>query len=231
MSFILDALKKSETERQQVAPAEFATVASTPDEPRAPRWLWILGALLAVNLVVVLGLLLRPTPTAPSSVAEPLPQAAEPTTLAVATEAAESFSSRVAEARRNQPATPPPAPTTSIETRPPASTVAAGSATTAAPTVAREQAPTPRPAVAPAPDNALLLPTFNELRVNGVLQMAELHIDIHVYDQSSTKRFVFINMNKYREGAQLSEGPVVREITPEGVVLEHQGRRFLLARE
>ena len=59
MSFILDALKKSENERQQQAPAEFVTVPSNPDAPRAPKWLWILGALLVVNIVVVVTLIAR----------------------------------------------------------------------------------------------------------------------------------------------------------------------------
>ena len=55
MSFILDALKKSETERQQQGPSDFANVPSTPESPGAPRWLWVLVLLLAVNLAVLLG--------------------------------------------------------------------------------------------------------------------------------------------------------------------------------
>ena len=42
---------------------------------------------------------------------------------------------------------------------------------------------------------------------------------------------MFINMEKHREQSRLDEGPVVSEITPDGVVLEHQGREFLLPRE
>ena len=59
MSFILDALKKSETERQQQGPSDFASVPSSEEAPRAPRWLWALALLLAVNLAVLLGVLLR----------------------------------------------------------------------------------------------------------------------------------------------------------------------------
>ena len=55
MSFILDALKKSETERQNQGKAEFADVPSSADGPRAPRWLWPLGALLAVNGIYTAG--------------------------------------------------------------------------------------------------------------------------------------------------------------------------------
>jgi hypothetical protein len=70
MSFILDALKKSETERQQQGPSDFANVPSNSETPGAPRWLWALGLLLAVNLVVLVGVLMRddaPETEAPAS--------------------------------------------------------------------------------------------------------------------------------------------------------------------
>ena len=85
-------------------------------------------------------------------------------------------------------------------------------------------APTPRPA-------AGRVPTIDELRLAGELQVSELHLDIHVYSDDPAERFVFINMEKHREQSRLDEGPVVSEITPDGVVLEHQGRQFLLPRE
>ena len=53
MSFILDALKKSETERQQQGPSDFANVPSSAESPRAPRWLWVLAALLAAGAAKV----------------------------------------------------------------------------------------------------------------------------------------------------------------------------------
>ena len=72
---------------------------------------------------------------------------------------------------------------------------------------------------------------MDELRLEGTLQIAELHLDIHVYSEVPEDRFVFINMNKHREGSQIAEGPVVREIRDDGVVLEYQGRVFLLPRQ
>ena len=59
MSFILDALKKSENDRQEHSSAEFASVPSGTTTSGPPRWLWVLVALLAINVVVLLGLLLR----------------------------------------------------------------------------------------------------------------------------------------------------------------------------
>jgi len=218
MSFILDALKKSEAERQQQAGAEFAAVPSGNGESRSLKWLWLLIGLLAVNFAVLAGLLLRPasTPevptTTPTTQVEP-PAGAKPG-------AAPSFEEQVARAREREaelaaeresestteaPASPPvqQAHTQAIQTAP-ASSAAAQSA---------------------------MLPRFDELRAEGVLQLPDLHLDIHVYSDVPKDRFVFINMNKFREGQKLDEGPVVQSITPDGVVLKYQGTSFLLPRE
>ncbi len=58
-----------------------------------------------------------------------------------------------------------------------------------------------------------------------------LHLDIHVYANVPAERFVFINMQKLREGSRLNAGPLVREITSDGVVLEHNGAVFQLPRK
>ena len=215
MSFILDALKKSETERQQQGPSDFANVPSSPDSPGAPRWLWALVLLLAVNLAVLLGVLLRDdapevgesarqtSPSQPGSAAGP------------------SFSERIQEAKEREDATrasiaaaPEPVAQTPVE-----------EAVSTAP-------PATPPQSRPRPDFTLqALPTADQLRANGQLQMAELHLDIHVYSEDPADRFVFINMVRHREKSRLSEGPVVHEITPEGVILDYSGTRFLLPRE
>ena len=70
-----------------------------------------------------------------------------------------------------------------------------------------------------------------ELQISGELQLPELHLDIHVYSQAPDERFVFINMSKYREQSRLADGPLVKEIRTDGVVLEHRGHSFLLPRE
>ena len=59
MSFILDALKKSEADRQrQTAPALFEVKVAAPRR-RFPIWAIAVGALLAVNLLIVLWIVLR----------------------------------------------------------------------------------------------------------------------------------------------------------------------------
>jgi len=91
MSFILDALKKSETERQQQGPAEFTGVPTSSGRQSAPRWLWVLGVLLAVNLAVLLGLLLKPDVSDTPATDEQAPIDGD------------AFADQVAEARSNVP--------------------------------------------------------------------------------------------------------------------------------
>jgi len=80
MSFILDALKKSENERQGQRGLGVADVPVARDAPRAPVWMWWLLGLLGVNLVVLLAVLLRPAPdpTPGQGSAAPVGMAADP---------------------------------------------------------------------------------------------------------------------------------------------------------
>ena len=208
MSFILDALKKSENERQEQSAAEFAGVPASSDEPRAPRWLWVLAVLLAINVVVLAGLLMRDdTPNIVSATADTpaVVQEQEP---------APSFADKIEEARERHP-------------------VVVARADTEPGTEEPEPSPAPAdPAQTPQPEFTLRsMPTAAELRADGTIQMAELHLDIHVYSDVPDDRFVFINMVRHKENSRLTEGPVVREITPEGVILDYLGTEFLLPRE
>ena len=202
MSFILDALKKSEAERQNQGTAEFADVPSSAGGPRAPRWLWPIAALLAVNILVLLGLWMREETSSDDLSRGALSQTAQQLDTDT------SFAERIAQARISQPPRRLDNAAVPLED---AVTRASGS---------------------PAPAAAVqILSSANQLRVNGTLQMAELHLDIHVYSDAPADRFVFINMAKHRENSRLVEGPLVKEITREGVILSYQGTDFLLPRE
>lgn len=212
MSFILDALKKSETDRQQQGSAEFAAVPTRSGAPSVPRWLWVVGILLAVNLAVLIGLLLRPNP-APTQTS--MPSSASSVNLSPSENSTQtSFAEQVAAAQQSPPEVQ-------------ASLPAAESAETVQATVEPLVISQNRSAI-PVGD---IYPSIQEVLASGLIDLPELHVDIHVFSTEPEDRFVFINMSKLREGSQLAEGPVVAEITPDGVVLRHQGQKFLLPRE
>ena len=99
MSFILDALKKSETDRQrQSSPALFEVKVAAPRR-RLPVWAIALAALLAVNVAVLAWVLLRnpsaspAQPPAAASTATPTAtQAADPSRMVTVTMPADSSS-------------------------------------------------------------------------------------------------------------------------------------------
>jgi len=217
MSFILDALKKSEAERQHQARAEFAGVPTSGDTSSAPRWLWVLGILLAVNLAVLIVLLLKPD--AQGEPAHGLPAVA---TGNMPVGDSPRFADQVAEARLN----PPPVQQVRPDEQP-GDNIRTQAAEVAPPT----NAPVTAPAAATTARVTSALPTIHQLRADGVLALPDLHLDIHVYSEIPDDRFVFINMTRQDEGSQLAAGPLVEEITADGVVLTYQGLTFLLPRD
>ncbi|MDH3441655.1 MAG: general secretion pathway protein GspB [Gammaproteobacteria bacterium] len=204
MSFILDALKKSESERKRQDTPGIASIPETSQQPGKPRWPWLVVGLLVINLAVLAAIMMRPDRPTETPTAETINR--EPAT------AAESFSDIVREAKR---ATPEPTAKTVTAPQPEPAAIVPATAPQAAPTQTVTEG----------------LPTFNDLRASGQLQLPDMHLDIHVYSGQPADRFVFVNMSKYKESATLSEGPRISEIVPDGVVLDYMGTRFLLPRE
>jgi general secretion pathway protein B len=244
MSFILDALRKSEHQRHRDTGPGLVEVPIARRASRLPLLLAGLGALLLINLIVVGIVLLRrdrapeAVSATPSAVAAPTPAAATPppvTTIAGAI---------------------PVDPTQSREVRPlneEATTYdEAGNpidpATAAAPDAGLDeseetppsqlQPPPPRPrdrtlsaaagTTPPAVSAAGGVPTINDLTAQATSGLPVLNVDLHVYSRDPAQRFVVINGKRYQEGSALKEGPTVERITEDGVVLNHRGLRFLL---
>ena len=208
MSFILDALKKSEAERLRQDSPGFSDVPGSSKAKSASHWIWIIVVLIGINLTVLVVMFMKPD-RAPEQ--KPAVQTAE------APVESKSFPEIVAEAKRSQSA----ATETTSESNPPAAAAVATPVPEPQDTAVSGAVPVVTESVA----------TFNELRSQGVLTLPDMHLDIHVYSREPKDRFVFVNMSKYKENAVLDEGPVVREITPDGVILEYRGTGFLLPRE
>lgn len=250
MSFILDALKKSEIERQRQSVPGLMDTSFRPRRRRLPLWAAALCVLLAVNLMVLTYVLIRksgpelasPAPNqgsrpAPNQESRPAPnQGSRPVDTAPAPTAGTA-----------PPAPPPFSPLDTAPEYAPEIPVAplAGTAPVAPP--AARTASTDRQGTAdtrsahhsdPLLTNSAadaeseeVLPTISEISLSGAQALPELHLDVHVYATNPAERFVYINMRKYHEGAKLQEGPTVERIRRDGVVLNYQGLRFLLPRQ
>lgn len=220
MSFILDALKKSENERQRsTGPGIYELKVAQP-RARFPLWAVIIATLLGVNLLVGIWYLLRndvPTPPAPSESRGPpaVPETAPPLPpppMAPASGNSPAGGETRTDLERGifNPADFEPAAE-------PDETPGAESTATESSRGAVQR----RPAVAG-------LPSRDDLTLEGNA-VPEASMSLHVYDSNPARRFAFINGRRAQEGDILPNGLHVESITPEGAVLDWQGRRFLLA--
>jgi general secretion pathway protein B len=230
MSFILDALKKSEAERSRNSGPILLELRQAQPRPRLPWWAVVIGVALVANLGVLGYALLRP---------DPPPAATEPVMAPAAAPAAQA------------PAAQSPAPVAVV---PSAAVVQALPPVVAAdpgaggvlPDPALAQTPLPAmdpddlPAIAPrqmpppatnaprpAAGSELGLPTMADLVGAGV-RLPDLRLALHAYDPVPASRYVLLNSTRLREGEVTPEGLRVEQITETGVVLDFRGRRFML---
>jgi general secretion pathway protein B len=228
MSFILDALKKSEIERQRQSVPGLMDTRSSPGRNRLPIWAIALGVLLGINLLVLTFVLTRksapaaqvsrPADAAPTAA----PDAAPPVTQHFSPlDAAPVYAPEIPVAAA-QSAAPIQSPI--IRSGP------AGGLGLAAVRPAHHVDPLLTDEDAKA-ENQEVLPSISEISLSGAQALPDLHLDVHVYATKPAERFVYINMRKYHEGATLQEGPVLERIRRDGVVLNYQGLRFILPRQ
>jgi general secretion pathway protein B len=234
MSFILDALKKSESERQRQSGPALFEVKVAPRRTRLPLWALALALLLAVNLAILAWMLLRhPAAHADAALdATSSPRAAAP--LPASTVSAPAPAPPAA----SVPVTAPPA---AAVTAVPASAVNAPALATQPNSSADEQnpedlAPAAEPLAAPLSSHVRRgtadgVPLYQDWAATGGASLPQLRLDLHVYAARPEERFVMINMHKLREGDSLPGGVHVDSITPEGVVLSYSGAHFLLPRD
>jgi general secretion pathway protein B len=225
MSFILDALKKSEAERQRQSVPGLMDAGVVPPRRGLPLWALAICALLVVNVVILAAMLFRqqapagPTRPAATQAAPPAPRAAAASAAADTAhfsplDSAPVYAQEVPvdEPAGGTPAAGGPPPVLRRERVDPALTTAAA----------------PRDSDASADE---VLPEISELNLTGAQALPELHLDVHVWATNPADRFVYINMRKYREGAVIEDGLTLERIRRDGIVLNYQGLRFLMPRQ
>jgi general secretion pathway protein B len=240
MSFILDALKKSETDRQrQASPALFEVKVAAPRR-RFPVWAVGLAVLRGINMLVLAWVLVRKpaneaaTPVADAPAAAPASTPAKSPPGEVTVPATVTFQVNVPANAAPAPAPPPEPGVVAPSVAPPL---------VEEPLLSSQEAPIPpdydsrdfQPAITPEQAAATAaarregaVPSRDEMLARGT-PLPDLRMDLHVYDPDPAKRFVFLNMRKLREGESLPEGVRVEEITQRGARLSYQGNEFALS--
>lgn len=228
MSFILEALKKSDQQRQRGATPTLPTAQAPVAAPKQPAFLYY-GLLAAVLLAagIVIGWL------RPWQAEQPL----APATESVAAKSLISVSHQTAPAPLPEPhemarkmAQEMPAPTSAPAVQP-APVVAAMKADMPAP-ARTETHSTPHSAPAPMPEKPA-----DSAQEQKVVPMAELPLQIqqeipamtiplHAYSSKPRDRLVSINDRMLREGESLTPGLRLEQITPDGLIFSYKGYRF-----
>ena len=225
MSFILDALKKSERERELQAQGSQPGIVYRQSHSQ-PVWMIVVITLLLANMVLVTVIWLRgshqqsvPTITVNNST----PAAVQnPATVPAAVSATN-------EVRTLQNEPQPQDETAALLAKAPLPNN---------PQLVRQITPDD---AAKSGSNSMItnypksvgasIPTLDSIGGNAALNLPALHLDVHVYSINAAERFVFINMKKYAEGQVLKEGPVLEHITQDGAVLKQGEQQFLLPRQ
>ncbi|MCJ7684919.1 MAG: general secretion pathway protein GspB [Desulfobacteraceae bacterium] len=68
------------------------------------------------------------------------------------------------------------------------------------------------------------IPLIGELPYETKEKLGKLQINVHSYSEDPAERLVFINMHSYKVGDKIGEGgPLLKEITPDGVIIDYGG--------
>jgi len=240
MSFILDALKKSESDRQrQTGPALFE-VKVAPPKPRFPFWALALAALLVINIAIGAWVFLRrPQPEPASAPQAATPPAAAPQQSAPPQQTGAPLAAPLPAPRAAATVQPPPSPSAGPaappESRP--EPVLSGAEYRAGTANPDDYAPAVEPqrqrmdGVHVTSGTESGFKSYADAQANPDLHLPVLRVDLHVYAANPQERFVLINMRRLHEGDTLPEGGHLESITPDGVVVSYQGTKFFLEHE
>ena len=238
MSYILDALRRADAERQRGAvpglhaqPGPAGLAHAGPDRLTASRRRWWLGGLLAAAaLVLAGGASLRWTRVAPSGPSLAAPVDSTPAAAAlppVAAAPAQNAPPPVAQPAL-QPA-PRPLPQAAPQRAEPAPAVRP-TARSALPVIPLAPVVAAPPAAARAASGAaatsLRLPTLAELPEATRRELPALAVGGAMYADQASARIVILNGQVVHEGDRLAPDLLVQQIRLKSVVLNFKGQPF-----
>jgi len=199
MSYILDALRKSEQQRQQGATPRLAGALPPLSETVAPRQIRWLPMVIGAPLVLVAGVLIGGWYFRQAA---PTPVATLPTVAPTVT-----------------------APTTTTQIQPPPAIAPIPAPPPAEAPV--QVAPPPPLATPPAP--IATLKKIERQPAAPAKILPPIEITVHAYAADPAERLAGINGKLVREGQEISPGLRLERITEKGVQLNYQGQRFTRA--
>lgn len=250
MSYILAALKKADQEHFLGSVPDLATPQETqPVKPRSFRWVWVVFALLILNVALVVMLLKGKAPdNAAQSAAGQVtteqavvqtPSPAQQPVVTVAGQAAQPSGQQLPAAGKAGPApsgavpvpNEPALPNTGTPTRQGGSVVMLPQRAQPQPaelSVPPQTAPAAPAIQPPAERQNPPAQDWFDLPQSFRNNLEPPRLDVHVYSENPQGRFIMVNLKKYREGDSLPNGMVLEEIQPDGMIMYLNGERFVV---
>lgn len=226
MSLILDALKKSEAERQRgQVPNLLSPSPTIPSQYGAHKktnlpWFILTAFLVSALIPGYFFMKSDGVRTPETSIATTATLPTNPPTAETNTpEPATSVSAPATPASQATAIATPPSPAASVPSKSPPSLFE--TKITSAPE-------NPTPDVVASPQEARIA-GMAEMPVDQRQQLPALKLSMHVYSSESAKRFAIIDGQRINEGSVIGAA-VVEEIRQDGVVLSVQGQSYLLPR-
>lgn len=245
MSYILDALKRADAERERGAvPGLHARQVTTPAVPSAANAhmrLWLASATALVLVAVAVGWWIWQTPArdtrpapVPAALIQPMPMVQPPSAQPLATPTAAASGPTFASA-------PPPAQQAVVAVLPTVASVSSN--------LKQNTVPEARPksfdkaaklsisAVAPLPiakepttkATPVAVPLLSELSEEIRRQIPPLTITGAVYSDNPTQRLLLVNNQVLTQGSLAAPELSLEEIRPKSSIFNFRGTRFRLA--
>lgn len=224
MSYILDALKKSEQERGHGNIPDVQTVHSSSLNYRNDKkvyWPYILIGAVILNLLAISYFIFNKDKAVETIVTSPDSdiQTQAVTKIPGTTET----EPEVISSTKTTAVSPLPESTAKADYSQPATTVTTEDTNIAEPPA--EQAVSETTAT-PVEINGSDIPEFHELPESIRQQIPTITISAHVYSSNPLQRSVVINNNFMEEGEYVLDGLILYEITKNGAIFNFQGTLF-----
>jgi general secretion pathway protein B len=255
MSFILNALRKSERERQQALQTEnVADKILLPQPPqKTSKGAKLLVFLFIANVVVISGVvwfirnnlmstagttLPAVSPTVPAQdtkvEAKTIAKSSVPPKRSVQKSASEIAS--IAELIDKEKQATAPLPVKSVITKKPVAEAAEQLAVTNDSKLRVEDVPAIASAAKVEPEEPETIPVrrdipfLNDLPFEFRQTLPKFTVNVFVYSKDPEQRFIMIDMVKYKPGQQIKDAMLLKEILPESFVVEYQNKEFQIKR-